>query len=131
MSSPSLNVEVFFGTPVVNNAKFRKFAVRLLQEKSACGKIVGEAAHGYWLDQRLSAMRRLGYTVGGPKDGSAINGKEFRACDFYAWLVSNRVKGAPEFQLYWPEAKRDGAIEMLRQMLGESSAFNTQPFQEP
>ena len=131
MSSPSLNVEVFFGTPVINSGRFRKFAVRLLQEKSACGKIVGEAAHGYWLDQRLSVMRRFGYTVEGPKDRSEINGKEFRTCDFYAWLLSNRIKDAPEFQLYWPEAKRDGAIEMLRQMLAERSAFNTQPFQEP
>jgi hypothetical protein len=131
MSSPSLNVQVFFGTPVINNGRFRKFAVRLLREKSACGKIVGEAAHGYWLDQRLSVMRRFGYTVEGPKDGSEINGKQFRTCDLYAWLLSHRIKDAPEFQLYWPEAKRDGAIEMLRQMLADRSAFNTQPFQEP
>jgi hypothetical protein len=130
MSSPSLNVEVFFGTQIINNGRFRKFAVRLLQEKSACGRIVGEAAHGYWLDQRLSVMRLYG-TVEGPKDGSEINGKEFRTCDFYAWLLSNRVKGSPEFQLYWPEAKRDRAIEMLRQMLAERGAFTTQPFQEP
>jgi hypothetical protein len=131
MSSPSLNVEVFFGTPVINNDKFRKFAERLLQEKSDCGKIVGEAAHGYWLDQRVSVQRHFGYTVEAPKDGSEINGKEFRACDFYAWLLSNRVKGAPEIQLYWPEAKRDRAIAMLQQMLAGSSAFRTQPFQEP
>ena len=76
-------------------------------------------------------MRRFGYTVEGPKDGSEINGKEFRTCDFYAWLLSSRIKDAPEFQLYWPEAKRDRAIEMLRQMLAERRAFNMQPFQEP
>lgn len=131
MGAPALNVEVFFGTPVINNSSFRRFVDRLLQEKAACGKIIGEAAHGYWLDQQLSVWRRFGYTVEAPKDGSEINGKEFRTCDFYAWLLSNRVKGAPEFQLYWPEAKRDRAIEMLRQMLAEGSPFNTQPFQEP
>jgi hypothetical protein len=131
MSAPALNVEVFFGTPIINNGSFRKFVIRLLQEKSACGKIIGEAAHGYWLDQRLSVFRRFGYTVNGPKDGSEINGKEFRTCDFYAWLLSSRVKGAPEFQPYWPEAKRDSAIEMLRQMLAERGAFDTRPFQEP
>jgi hypothetical protein len=131
MGAPALNVEVFFGTPVINNGSFRRFVIRLLQEKSPCGKVVSEAAHGYWLDQRLSVMRRFGYTVEASKDGSEINGKELRTCDFYAWLLSNRIKGAPEFQLYWPEVKRDRAIEMLQQMLTERSAFNTQPFQEP
>jgi hypothetical protein len=131
MSTPALNVEVFFGTPVINSGSFRRFVIRLLRERSACGKIIGEAAHGYWLDQRLSVLRRFGYTVEAPKDGSEINGKEFRTCDLYAWLLSHRVKGAPEFQLYWPEVKRDGAIEMLRQMLTERNAFKTQPFQEP
>ena len=131
MGAPALNVEVFFGTPVINNGSFRRFVIRLLQEKSACGKIIGEAGHGYWLDQRLSVLRRFGYTVEAPMNGSEINGKEFRTCDFYAWLLSNRVKGAPEFQLYWPETKRDTAIEMLRQLLAERSSFNTHPFQEP
>ena len=90
-SSPTFNVSEYFGTSFINKVPFRKFVIRLLHDKSACGKIVGEAAHGYWLDQRLSTMRRFGYTVQSPEDGSEINGKEFRTCDLYAWLLSNRI----------------------------------------
>jgi len=131
MSSPLFNVDEYFGTPFINKIPFRKFIVRLLHDKSACGKIVGEAAHGYWLDQQLSIMRRYGYTVESPNDGSEINGKEFRICDFYAWLISNRVEGAPAFQLYWSESKRDEAISAIEKMLkSNSSPFKPHPFQE-
>jgi hypothetical protein len=130
-SSPSFNVSEYFGTPFINKIPFRKFVIRLLHDKSACGKIVGEAAHGYWLDQHLSAMRRFGYTVQSPEDGSEINGKEFRTCDLYAWLLSNRIEGAPAFQLYWPEPKRDEVISAIEKMLElNSGPFKTHPFQE-
>jgi hypothetical protein len=130
-SSPSFNVGEYFGTPFINKVSFRKFVIRLLHDRSACGKIVGEAAHGYWLDQRLSTMRRYGYTVQAPEDGSEINGKEFRTCDLYAWLLSNRIEGAPSFQLYWPESKRDEAISAIEKMLeSNNGAFKTHPFQE-
>jgi hypothetical protein len=131
MSSSEFNVEGFFGTPAINNSSFRKFVIRLLHENSACGRIVGEAAHGYWLDQRLSVRRRYGYTVEPPQDGSEINGKEFRACDFYAWLLSNKIEGAPVFQIYWPESKRDEAIAAIEKKLeSKDESFKTRPFQE-
>jgi hypothetical protein len=130
-SSPSFNVGEYFGTPFINKGPFRKFVIRLLHDKSACGKIVGEAAHGYWLDQRLSTMRHYGYTVQAPEDGSEINGKEFRTCDLYAWLLSNRIEGAPAFQLYWSESKRDEAISAIEKMLEEHSGpFKLHAFQE-
>ncbi|HLZ53656.1 MAG TPA: hypothetical protein VKS19_04175 [Verrucomicrobiae bacterium] len=130
-SSPSFNVGEYFGTPFINKGPFRKFVIRLLHDKSACGKIVGEAAHGYWLDQRLSTMRRYGYTVQVPEDGSEINGMEFRTCDLYAWLLSNRIEGAPAFKLYWPESRRDEAIAAIEKMLKSNrSPFKTHPFQE-
>jgi hypothetical protein len=131
MSSPLFNVDEYFGTPFINKIPFRKFANRLLHDKSACGKIVGEAAHGYWLDQQLSTMRHYGYAVDSPKDGSEINGKQFRICDFYAWLLSNRIEGAPAFQLYWPESKRDETIAALEKMLETNNGdFKTRSFQE-
>ena len=129
-SSPTFNVSEYFGTSFINKVPFRKFVIRLLHDKSACGKIVGEAAHGYWLDQRLSTMRRFGYTVQSPEDGSEINGKEFRTCDLYAWLLSNRIESAPAFQLFWPESKRDEAIAAIEKFLDSNSSLKTQPFQE-
>lgn len=130
-SAPTFNVGEYFGTPFINKVPFRKFVIRLLHDKSACGKIVGEAAHGYWLDQRLSTMRRFGYTVQSPSDGSEINGKQFRTCDLYAWLLSNRIEKAPAFQLYWPESQRDEAISAIEKMLEPNSVtLITRPFQE-
>jgi hypothetical protein len=130
-SSPEFCAETLFATPVVNNDSFRKFVIRLLHEKSTCGKIEG-GSNEYWLDQRLSVRRHYGYTVESPKDGSEITGKEFRICDFYAWLLSNRIVNAPVFQLYWPESQRDEAIAGLEKMLGQKNlVFKTRPFQEP
>lgn len=76
-------------------------------------------------------MRRYGYTTESPKDGSEINGRGFRTCDLYAWLLSNRIEGAPVFQLYWPESKREEAITAIQKMLEtNNSHFKTRPFQE-
>ena len=33
----------------------------------------------------------------------------FRACDYIAWKLSG-LEGAPEFELYWPQARRDAAV---------------------
>jgi hypothetical protein len=130
-SSPTINLCEYFGTPFINKIPFRKFIVRLLHDKSACGKIVGEAAHGYWLDQRLSTMRQYGYAVEGPKDGAEIHGQEYRTCDLYAWLLSNRIEGAPLFQLYWSDSKRDEAIAAIEKFLeSNGSILNAHPFQE-
>jgi hypothetical protein len=42
-----------------------------------------------------------------PKPGVKV---PVRVCDWYAWKVSC-LDGAPNFQLYWPESKRDLAIQ--------------------
>jgi hypothetical protein len=102
MSSPRFGIEEFFGSPIINKTEFRSFVIQLLRDKSHCGKIVGSSKHGYWLDQRLSTARPYGCTVQSPDD-EEIDSKEFRTCDFYAWLLSNRIEGAPAFELYWPE----------------------------
>ena len=130
MSAPFFNLEEFFGTPIINNSLFRKFVVRLLNDKSPCGKIMGDSG-GYWLTEQISISRQFGYTVSPPPDGENIDGTAFRTCDFYAWLLSNRISGAPVFQLYWPEEQRDRAILELTRMLSNNGPFKTQPFQEP
>jgi hypothetical protein len=129
MASPHFGVEEWFGTPIINEDAFRNFVVRLLHDKSVCGKIAGGSG-GYWLDQRLSTDRAYGYTVAAP-NGLEIAGKEFRTCDFYAWLLSNRVEGAPVFHLYWPENERTAAISALEKLLqAKDVSLKTQPFQE-
>ena len=132
MRSPALNMEVYFDTPAINNLSFRKFVIRLLQVQLPCGKIVGDPVHGYWLDQQFSTHRRFGFTVDVPADKKEINGIAFRACDFYAWLLSNRVETMPAFQLYWPEAEKDKAIARMMVLLqNNQSAFKTHSFQRP
>jgi hypothetical protein len=124
-------IEEFFGTAVINNGPFRKFVIGLLKDRSPCGTIAGGSG-SYWLLQNLSTDRRLGYTVKTAADLPDLAGRPFRICDFYAWLLSNRIQGAPTFQIYWPEAERDGAISALEKMLAEvDRSFVTRPFQEP
>ena len=128
-TSPSFNVEEWFGTATINKDAFRSFIVRLLHDKSPCGRILGGPG-SYWLDQRLSIHRAYGYTVAAPS-GLEIADKAFRTCDFYAWLLSNRIEGAPIFQLYWPETERDGALSALEKMLQKTGTrLKTRPFQE-
>ncbi|MCW5552447.1 MAG: hypothetical protein KIS67_09805 [Verrucomicrobiae bacterium] len=130
MSSPRFGIEEFFGSPIINKTEFRSFVIRLLRDESHCGKIVGSAKNGYWLDQRLSTARPYGYTVESSND-EEIDGKEFRTCDFYAWLISNRIEGAPAFQLYWPEDQRNAGISALKRMLkAKSGPFKTRRFQD-
>lgn len=130
-SSHSFNVEEFFATPVINNSEFRSFVIRLLHETLPGGKIMGDKG-GYWLDQRLSTNRRFGYTLQAPDSAIDLNGISFRTCDFYAWLLSNRIVGAPEFQLYWSQEKKDSALVSLEHLLLEKSKLlDTRAFQEP
>jgi len=129
MSSPRFGIEEFFDSPIINKVAFRTFVIRLLRDKSPCGKIAGGSG-SYWLDQRLSTDRAYGYTVQAA-GGAEIAGKEFRTCDFYGWLLSNRIEGARAFQLYWPEDQRDTVLSALERMLQTDSAtFKTRPFQD-
>lgn len=129
MSSPRFGIEELFNTPIINQPPFQSFVDRLLQDKSPCGTILASGAT-YWLDQRLSTARPYGYVVQGP-EGVDIGGRAFRACDFYAWLLSNRLVGAPAFQLYWPEEERDTALSALEKWLkANTSGIKTRPFQE-
>jgi hypothetical protein len=130
-SSHGFNVEEFFATPVINRPEFRSFVIRLLHETSPGGKIMGDKG-GYWLHQDLSTNRRFGYTLETPYPDDDLNGISFRTCDFYAWLISNRIVGAPEFQLYWPEARKDAALASLERLLLEKDKpLNTREFQKP
>lgn len=123
----TFDVDQFFGTPIINNRHFRKFVLGLLADRSLAGTI-----QGGWLRQDLSIHRQYGYTVTLPSDGTNYTGAEFRTCDFYAWLLSHRLKGTPVFELYWPEPKRNETIEALASLLQpESPPLQTQPFQEP
>jgi len=131
MSTPYFSVETWFATPVINNSSFRKFILSLLREKSRCGTLAG-GSETYWLRQDLSTLRRYGYQFAVPANSPNLNGKEFRTCDFYAWLLADRIQGAPAFELYWPVQKRDGAIKDLERLLQPGSGpLKTQPFQEP
>jgi hypothetical protein len=130
-SGTFFNVDKYFGTPFINKRPFRNCVLRLLQDKAPGGKLVGDATHGWYLDQQLAAMRQYGLTVPAPANAAEAKSSEFRACDLYAWLLSNRIEGAPEFQLYWPEARRDETISALERMLKTAGAtVKTRPFQE-
>jgi hypothetical protein len=131
MSSPGFSIEEFFGTPIINNDSFRKFVIRVLHDRSVCGKIAGGTG-GYWLDQQLSTDRLYGYTMQPPPGTPNVAGRSFRTCDFYAWLLSNRIEGAPAFQLFWPDDQKDTALAVLEKMLTDNkSRLQTRPFQEP
>jgi hypothetical protein len=91
--------------------------------------ILFRSAAGF--QQNLSSDRGFGYTLkpaGGVPD---LAGKPFRTCDFYAWLLPNRIEEAPTFQPYWPEAERETAITALETMLTHHSGLlKIRPFQE-
>jgi hypothetical protein len=42
---------------------------------------------------------------------------DFRVCDFIAWLVADHIDAAPRCELYWPEARRQAAVEACARFL--------------
>jgi hypothetical protein len=53
-----------------------------------------------------------------PPAGSTVS---FRLCDLFAERLS-RLDGAPRFEIYWPEAKRDGAVAAIGAFLDRFGA---------
>ena len=99
---------------VLNNA-FR--ALILLGDKSESGTIVLRATGEFEIRTRGSSergtLKRDGFA---PNAGESVS---FRVCDDVARRLS-RIEGLPRLELYWPEAKRDGALVSIVQFLREN-----------
>ena len=97
-------------SPLLGMSSFRSLVLRGLEDTRQAGTVKVSAS-----GQRIDYQTDLGWSNGlgdgagdplKPKPGATV---DFRACDLYAWYVSN-VMGAPRCELYWPLEQRKAAI---------------------
>jgi hypothetical protein len=99
----------FFATPLIVAEGFREGTIAALADRSPYGTILMnpgasvevKANRGHTSMSGASAAQREGL-----KPGASVS---FRTCDHVASQLSE-LQGCPRFELFWPEARRDGAI---------------------
>ncbi len=99
----------FFATPMIVAEGFREGAIAALADRSPYGTI--SMTPGASVE--VKANRGLTWKTGaspaqreGLAPGASVS---FRTCDYIAWQLSE-LQGCPQIELFWPEARRDGAI---------------------
>jgi hypothetical protein len=105
-----LRFESLLETPLLRVDPFRKAVQSALAEKSRAGfaKADGTGAMEFdWGDGS-------GSSYPAPVDAGLPMEKlkgDFRVCDYVAWLIARSVETAPRCELYWPEARRQAAVD--------------------
>jgi hypothetical protein len=99
-----------------------------LDNRRTIGKVTLQKPAQYSPVYLSLQIRQAVYNILWPEDAKHLPAREtssaVRVCDYYAYLASSRT-GAPPYQLYWPQAKRDAALKQyavwLRAKLGAQS----------
>lgn len=109
-------VEELLQTPLIRLAGFRKQLIRLLDDTSQAGvlKITATGELTISSDVVTGSWSRFD-----PHDATAFwpaGVFEFRIADYWAWKLF-QAGVTQECQLYWPLARRDGAIAQARKVL--------------
>lgn len=111
----------FWQTPLAKTTGFRKQALRALQDKNLMGDITFNPRQD-WNSRTEAWIRIKGLGMGfrgshGDPDTPPPGQKRaFRVCDAYAYFYAQYQHG-PQFQLFWPAAKRDAAVLACRKWL--------------
>ncbi len=109
-------------------AAFRTQSLRQLQDQRPIGTAIVNDRRSIGLD--VPGLWRSGGTA--PTGTPALPPKgtktSMRVCDLYAYILSSH-QGAPKFSLFWPESKRDQAIDAYREFV--SGAGNQQSTPRP
>lgn len=118
-------------TPLLSFEAFRAQVLRGLSDKSVVGTLNPRAA-GLEGDYDLKVENATAAAFAGspnststivsidPKDPQApprpLQPVRLRTCDVYAWKL-RVIEGAPQLNVYWPEAQRDAAVEAVAAFL--------------
>lgn len=113
----------FWESPLPMTTEFRKKALLGLADKSKAG-IITFNPKKVWKSRGQGNIELKGINLGFIPTDKDLKipppGKmhTFRVCDIFAYFYFKYHKG-PEFQLFWPEAKRDKGVETCKKWLSE------------
>ncbi len=114
-------VSGFWKSPIPTLAEFRPKALRGLADKELAGTITFHPK-AEWRSRGEASVKLgngvVGYggSAGDPDTPPAGEERSFRICDFCAYFYAQSHAG-PNIQLFWPEAKRDAAVQACRDWL--------------
>jgi hypothetical protein len=117
-------------SPLVGLPAFRTALLRGLKDTAKVGTVTPDGNGRLQIEfdgaGTTGTMMRYADDPLAPKRGTAV---PFRACDLYAWRLSE-LEGTPLCELYWPQEKRDAAVAAAAEFLerwGDRFAFKDQP----
>ena len=103
------------GTALINSS-FRNEVSKLLSDKRTSGVATVSSTSAVELRNSSDSLGTVTPAFGDPllpPKGSTI---EFRLCDLGAYALS-RLEGAPQCELYWPQERRDRAVQATQEYL--------------
>jgi len=121
-----------YGSPLVNVPAFRGLLKRKLADRGEFGTATLDA-RGTSINVRHK-FGGMGRVVAPPADPENPRYREpipVRVADLVAWRIS-AIRGAPSFQLYWPEAERDAQLAKIVAFLDAyGNAYGERSFLNP
>ncbi len=107
--SRSSRTHNFFASPLIVAAGFREGMIAALADRSPCGTI--SRAQGRTVELRMNGgvTHMSGVPAAGRQGMTPGTTVSFRTCDYIASQLSG-LQGCPQFELFWPEPRRDEAI---------------------
>jgi hypothetical protein len=99
-----------YASPLLRVAGFRDSLLATLADRSEIGTVSRSAPGSFQYvmkDEGSGGSSTFKRDLEDVAPGVAL---PFRVCDYLAWQISV-INGAPEFELYWPEDRRDRAVE--------------------
>ncbi len=117
-----------FASPIMEVPAFRKLVLAALDDVSPAGSAtIGDNGDVFIMIREGDATMTL--NMQNPRNrGAGIfelptrkTEVRLRMCDYYAWILA-MGKGAPAFDLSWPEAKRDVALAAMADFLRRKPA---------
>ena len=117
-----------FASPIMEVPAFRKLVLAALEDVSPAGSAtIGDNGDVFIAIREGDGTMTL--NMQNPRnrgDGIFVlptrkTEVRIRMCDYYAWLLAT-LKGAPAFDLSWPEARRDAALAAMADFLRRKPA---------
>lgn len=113
------------GSQLLLNESFRLLVLQALTDNAIAGTFVLNKRGQYTIAVESSGVSYLFESDPlAPKIGEPVS---FRVCDDVARRLS-RIENLPELKVYWPEAKRDGALADIIRFLKENGDHLTLKF---
>ncbi len=117
----------FYTSPLLRSGGFREALIDVLGNKAAMGTV---QRNQQTVIQYKTKRGGGGGFSSNKADMEAVKSEvdsPFRVCDYLAWRIST-LGGAPEFEMYWPEDRRDRAVESCAAFLKRyGDRFTTDP----